>query len=77
MFKSNNYSNLTMAMNPKKNSNSLQTNDESIDQLVSENADLESLTDQEIKLTDDDLEITDDDLEEVVGGLGGIFSCSV
>ncbi len=66
-----------MAMNPKKNSNSLQTNDESIDQLVSENADLESLTDQEIKLTDDDLEITDDDLEEVVGGLGGIFSCSV
>ncbi|WP_267876570.1 hypothetical protein [Moorena producens] len=35
---------------------------------MSENADLRSLTDQELKLTDDDLELTDDNLEEAVGG---------
>ncbi|NEQ86356.1 MAG: hypothetical protein F6K26_41690 [Moorea sp. SIO2I5] len=46
----------------------MKKNNGSTDQLVSENADLRSLTDQEIKLTDDDLELTDEKLEEAVGG---------
>ncbi len=58
-----------MAMNTQKTNNSMKKNNESTDQLVSENADLRSLTDQENKLTDDDLELTDDNLEEAVGGI--------
>ncbi len=57
-----------MAMNTEKNKNSMKKNNGSTDQLVSENADFESLTDQEKQLTDDDLELTDDNLEKVVGG---------
>jgi len=57
-----------MAMNTQQTKNSLKKNDGSLDQLVSENADLESLTDQELKLTDDDIELTDEKLEEVAAG---------
>ncbi|AOX00503.1 hypothetical protein BJP34_14490 [Moorena producens PAL-8-15-08-1] len=57
-----------MAMNTQPTKNSINKNNGSTDQLVSENADLRSLTDQELKLTDDDLELTDDNLEEAVGG---------
>ncbi|AOY81031.2 hypothetical protein BJP36_15090 [Moorena producens JHB] len=55
-------------MNNQQSRNSLKKNNESLEQLVSENADFESLTAQELKLTDDDRKLTDDDLEEVVGG---------
>ncbi|NEO11979.1 hypothetical protein [Moorena sp. SIO3F7] len=57
-----------MAMNTEQTKNSMNKNNGSTDQLVSENADLRTLTDQEIKLTDDDLELTDEKLEEAVGG---------
>ena len=50
--------------------NSIKKNNESVDQLVSENADFRSLTDQELKLNDDDLELSDDNLEQAVGGFG-------
>ncbi|NEQ81615.1 MAG: hypothetical protein F6K26_15565 [Moorea sp. SIO2I5] len=67
-----------MAMNTQQTKNSLKKNDGSIDQLVSENADFESLTDQELKLTDDDIELTDEKLEEVpAGGLLGFINPSV
>ncbi|NEO11980.1 MULTISPECIES: hypothetical protein [unclassified Moorena] len=58
-----------MAMNTEATNNSLKKNNDSTDQLVSENSDFESLTDQENKLTDGDLELTDDNLEEAVGGI--------
>ena len=60
-------------MNTQQIKNSLKKNNGSVEQLVSENADLRSLTNQELKLTDDDLELTDDNLEEVVGGFFGSF----
>ncbi|NEO73604.1 hypothetical protein [Moorena sp. SIO3H5] len=62
-------------MNNQKNKNSLKKNDGSTDQLVSENTDFESQTDQELKLTDDNLELTDENLEEVAaGGFLGFFN---
>ncbi|NEO78951.1 hypothetical protein [Moorena sp. SIO4G3] len=54
----------------------MKKNNGSTDQLVSENSDFESLTDQEIQLTDDDLELSDDNLEEAVGGRFLYFSPS-
>lgn len=64
-----------MAMNTQQTRNSIKKNDGSLDQLVSENADFESLTDQELKLTDDDLELTDEKLEELpAGGFSGFFT---
>ncbi|NEP50531.1 MAG: hypothetical protein F6K65_17650 [Moorea sp. SIO3C2] len=57
-------------MNTQELKNSIQKNNGSVDQLVSDNADFRSLTNQELKLTDDDLELTDDNLEEAVGGFG-------
>ncbi|AOX00501.1 hypothetical protein BJP34_14480 [Moorena producens PAL-8-15-08-1] len=57
-----------MAMNTEVTNNLIKKNNELTDHLGSENADFESLTNQEKQLTYDDLELTDDNLEEVVGG---------